>query len=225
MILSIWQVHSSSIMSVLHNNPGSFLLLVKNLLEYQDLWNCCFHWKQWIQWPKFFQIHPTSINPQHGITTASLPCTSTSNSKAMPKKDIFFRKKTRKKLTGEDVKVDWKLSWEDLKLKLRKLYETSEEAFNQFSLGSLGESNESKLWIFCIKLPFDMFLLTDMWKRMKKYGQFHWKFKALYKHLQISYHLHPYFHWHCFGVKVECRGSCDLRCTCQLHLNNGRNIS
>jgi len=85
-----------------------------------------------------------------------------SNSEAMPKKDIFFRKKTRKKLTGEDVKVDWKLSWEDLKLKLRKLYETSEEAFNQFSLGSLGESNESKLWIFCIKLPFDMFLLTDM---------------------------------------------------------------
>ena len=64
------KVHSSSIMSVLHNNPGSFLLLVKNLLEYQD------------------------------------------------------------------VKVDWKLSWEDLKLKLRKLYETSEEAFNQFSLGT-----------------------------------------------------------------------------------------
>ena len=30
------EVHSSSIMSVLQSHPGSFLLLVKNLLEYQD---------------------------------------------------------------------------------------------------------------------------------------------------------------------------------------------
>lgn len=64
------KVHSSSIMSVLQSHPGSFLLLVKNLLEYQD------------------------------------------------------------------VQVDWKLSWEDLKVKLRKLFDTSEDAFNQFSMGT-----------------------------------------------------------------------------------------
>lgn len=64
------KVHSSSIMSVLQSHPGSFLLLVKNLLEYQD------------------------------------------------------------------VEVDWKLSWEDLKVKLRKLFDTSEDAFNQFSMGT-----------------------------------------------------------------------------------------
>jgi len=37
----------------------------------------------------------------------------------------------------QDVQVDWKLSWEDLKVKLRKLFDTSEDAFNQFSMGNL----------------------------------------------------------------------------------------
>ena len=31
------EVHSSSLMTVLHSHPGSFLLLVKNLLQYQEL--------------------------------------------------------------------------------------------------------------------------------------------------------------------------------------------
>lgn len=64
------KVHSSSLMHVLHSHPGSFLLLVKNLLEYQDL------------------------------------------------------------------KVDWKLPWTDLKVKLKKIYPSSQEAFNQFSMGT-----------------------------------------------------------------------------------------
>eukprot|EP00913_Durusdinium_trenchii_P017649 g16588.t1 len=65
------KVHSSSLMHVLHSHPGSFLLLVKNLLEYQD-----------------------------------------------------------------DLKVDWKLPWTDLKVKLKKIYPSSQEAFNQFSMGT-----------------------------------------------------------------------------------------
>ena len=70
-------------MTVLHSHPGSFLLLVKNLLQYQE------------------------------------------HSEMAPK------------WLSQDVKVDWKLSWADLKVKLRKLFASSQEAFDHFSLGCL----------------------------------------------------------------------------------------
>lgn len=57
-----------------------------------------YHWNSVnIKWPKFFQIHSNFTNPQHGITTASLPCTSMSNSEAMPTKRHLFRNKHGKR--------------------------------------------------------------------------------------------------------------------------------
>ncbi|CAJ1328717.1 unnamed protein product, partial [Effrenium voratum] len=63
------KVHASSLMKVLDGHPGSFLLLVRNLLQYQD------------------------------------------------------------------VQVDWKLPWCELKAKLRKRHASSEQAFSHFSFG------------------------------------------------------------------------------------------
>eukprot|EP00438_Fugacium_kawagutii_P032516 Skav233916 [mRNA] locus=scaffold435:582928:602422:+ [translate_table: standard] len=44
-----------------------------------------------------------------------------------------------------DVKVDWKLSWDDLKVKLRKVFDSSEDAFHQFSMGTLGVGSQLPL--------------------------------------------------------------------------------
>ena len=116
-------------MSVLHNNPGSFLLLVKNLLEYQD------HFGDKLLSNKFLVAVSTEIS-EPSVTQMT----------QMTHKSPDLESQLHYHFSGvfhaldadrEDVKVDWKLSWDDLKVKLRKLYETSEEAFNQFSLGIL----------------------------------------------------------------------------------------
>ena len=97
MILSIWQVHSSSIMSVLHNNPGSFLLLVKNLLEYQDLWKLLFPLKAV---NTVAQILPNSSNfyksptwNHHSFIAMHFNVQQQSNAK---KRHLFSEKNTEK---------------------------------------------------------------------------------------------------------------------------------
>ena len=121
------EVHSSSIMSVLQSHPGSFLLLVKNLLEYQNYapnGSICGS-----KWNMFNHVHTGSGFMQVQVFFFWL---QSSFSWPSPWQYFEYRDQCR-----QDVQVDWKLSWEDLKVKLRKLFDTSEDAFNQFSMGNL----------------------------------------------------------------------------------------